>query len=77
MGAWAVDAFDRHQIVTQEGKVFFGKKIRAFALLPIVRSSAGQPRSFNSAGQLIYRAANADNTQSILKVQMPVPVHPE
>jgi hypothetical protein len=71
VGLWAVDSAGRLRLVVREGDVIAGKTVRTFTVLSVVPGSPGQTRSFNSQGQVIYRAVFTDASQALVQVQMP------
>jgi len=47
------------------------KTLRAFTVLSVVPGSPAQTRSYNNAGQIIYRANFTDGTEAILTKTLP------
>jgi hypothetical protein len=71
MGLWAVDSLGEVRLLVREQDVVEGKMLKSFSALQAVSGSAGVRRSFNNAGQLVYRAYFSDGSQSVMKVQVP------
>ncbi len=70
-GLWAVDSTDTLRLIAREGDVIDGKKLKAITVLTAVPGSTGVTRSFNNAGQIIYRATFTDASTAIVTVQLP------
>ena len=74
-GLWAVDSSGAPQLLLRTGgEVQVGaeaKGLRDFTALNAVSGSPAQTRSFNSAGQLIYRALFTDGTEAIQTIALP------
>lgn len=71
LGVWAVTSSGDVRLLVREGAVVDGKIIKSFSTLKAISGSPGVRRSFNNAGQLVYRGYFKDGTQGIVKVQVP------
>ena len=71
MGLWAVDSLGEVRLLVREQDVVEGKMLKSFSALQAVSGSAGVRRSFNSKGQLVYRAYFSNGSQGVVKVQVP------
>ena len=70
-GLWAVDSTGALRLLAREGDVIGAKTLKSMTVLTAVSGSPGVTRSFNNAGQVIYRATFTDGSQSVVVVQVP------
>ncbi len=72
-GVWAVDSNGALRLIAREGDTFPGTNltVRALSLLGNVAGSPAQTRSYNSHGELIYRATLSDGSEAIAKARVP------
>jgi hypothetical protein len=75
-GLWAVDATGELKLVARKGDAIVidsttTKTIGALEIFSAQAAAAGQTRSFNSVGDLIYKVTFTDNTQGIYEAMLP------
>jgi uncharacterized repeat protein (TIGR03803 family) len=70
-GLWAVDASGVLRSVVREGDELAGKQVKSIQALKAVNGIAGATRSFNSAQQLVWKAAFTDQTSAIVLTTLP------
>jgi hypothetical protein len=69
---WAVNSFGGVRLVVREGvTTVSGKTVKKFTALSAVNGSAGQTRSHNADGGVVYRAIFTDGVQGVVRVQVP------
>ncbi len=73
VGLWYTDDAGTAHLLARAGDTVEGKTLRAFTILSNVSRSSSQARSYNNAGELIYRAFYTDGTSALLHVQLPPP----
>ena len=75
MGVWAVDATGAIRLLVRTGDTLLvhggPKTVSLLSLLSAVTGSPGQARSYNDAGDLVFRATFTDHTQAILRLRLP------
>jgi hypothetical protein len=74
-GIWGVDSTGALWLLARTGSTINvgGKNrvIKTLTALSAVSGSCGQSRSYNSSGEVIYRAAFTDGGQAVIKVALP------
>lgn len=70
VGLWATDSFGALRLLLREGDPIGTAKVKSFIVLPTVRGSAAQRRSF-SGGRVIVKATDTAGAQHLVQVAVP------
>lgn len=70
-GLWAVDLDGFLRLLFRTGDSIAGKTLKKFDVLKASAGSAGVTRSFNDAGQIVWRAQFTDKTSGIIVTNVP------
>jgi uncharacterized repeat protein (TIGR03803 family) len=75
MGIWCVDSTETVRLLVRTGQTLqsrgTAKKLSLITVLGAVTGSSGQGRSYNTTGDLVFRATFTDHSQSIIRVHIP------
>lgn len=72
-GLWGMDATGTLQLIVREGQGVGNRTLESFDVLASVGNSPGQTRSFNHAGEVLYRATFVDGSQGIVRAILNLP----
>lgn len=70
-GVWAIDFEGALRLLFRTGDPIAGKTLKKFDVLSASAGSAGVTRSFNDAGQIVWRAHFTDKTSGIIVTNVP------
>ena len=70
VGLWATDSFGALRLLLREGDTIGPAKVKSFVVLPTVRGSAAQRRSFSS-GRVIVKATDTKDAQHLVHIVVP------
>lgn len=70
-GLWSVTSGGSVRALLRDGDAIGGKTLRSFTALSFVPGSPAQERNFHSGEELIYRAVFTDNSEALVKVEIP------
>lgn len=70
VGLWATDSFGALRLLLREGDPIGTAKVKSFVVLPTVRGSAAQKRSFSN-GRVIVKATDTAGAQHLVQIVVP------
>jgi hypothetical protein len=70
VGLWATDSFGALRLLLREGDEIGTAKVKSFVVLPSVRGSAAQRRSFSN-GRVIVKATDTAGAQHLVQIAVP------
>lgn len=70
-GVWAMGSSGALGLLFRTGDTLDGKKLKSFTLLNATPGALGSTRSFNSAGQVGWRATFTDKSTAIVRTDVP------
>ncbi len=71
IGVWAIDYTGAQRLLFRTGDSIGGKTVKSFTVLSAASGSQGVTRSFNDAGQIVWKATFTDKTTAIISTTIP------